>query len=344
MAREKKSPPAVRRRPFKEMERQQWALLLQTLLIDGLAEHAKWTGNDMVFHGGTSLKLGWGSPRWSEDLDFLVRHDLLDACAKHMKHAVAHAEEQLLRIDAQMKIELREKKSSRIARYQAVLTKPGVLGKAAVKAEFWGAQPEYLEGYASVARITQPPPELADAGYFVRVRAMLPTATLNSILCDKILAVANRPYLKSRDIFDMWWLQQERDFKHQDWDKTAEQVLFHASAYDVDFAEDSEDRWLNPKVDFRSRQELATSTAQHIRQWADSVRTSDYLQQAQRELHTFLVASLRSVNTWEGYWKDKVKDMIEVATTSALACAQALKAIAEKESEHYTTTLPKMRG
>jgi len=344
MAREKKSPSEVKRRPFREMERQQWALLLQTLLIDGFAEHSKWTGKDVVFHGGTSLKLGWGSPRWSEDLDFLIRHDLLEESAKQMKNAVAHAQEQLFRIDAQMKIEFREKNSSRMARYQAVLTKPGVLGKAAVKAEFWGVNQGYLERYPSEPRITQPPPELFDAGYFVRVRSMIPTATLNAILCDKILAVANRPYLKSRDIFDMWWLQQERGFKQQSWDKTAEQVMFHATAYDVDFEEDA-DKWLNPKISFSSQTELASSTSEQLRRWAETVKTEDYLKQAQNELHNFLISSLGAVNTWEMYWKDKVEEMIETASKSALGCADALDALAEQNLEHeHLQNRPKARG
>jgi len=344
MAREKKPPSALKRRPFREMEKQQWALLLQTLLIDGFAEHSKWTGEDVVFHGGTSLKLGWGSPRWSEDLDFLIRHDLLEESAKQMKNAVAHAQEQLLRIDAQMKIEFREKSSSRIARYQAVLTKPGVLGKAAVKAEFWGVDQGYLERYPSEPRITQPPPELFDAGYFVRVRSMIPTATLNAILCDKILAVANRPYLKSRDIFDMWWLQQERGFQRQSWDNTAEQVMFHAMAYDVDFEEES-DKWLNPNVNFASQAELAFSTSERLKKWSETVKTADYLKQAQNELYNFLVVSLGARNTWEMYWKDKVEEMIETASKSALECADALDIVAEKNQEQqHSQNRPMIRG
>jgi hypothetical protein len=40
-------------------------------------------------------------------------------------------------------------------------------------------------------------------------QAIVPTGTLAEIYADKIYAVAGREYLKYRDIFDLWWLEQQ---------------------------------------------------------------------------------------------------------------------------------------
>src|SRR3546814_14148411 len=79
------------------------------------------------------------------------------------------------------------------------MTKPGILGKAMVNAEFWGVEDSYLERYPSAPRLPEPPQELAQAGYFVRVSSLLPMATLNAVMCDKLVAFAHRRSFKARD-------------------------------------------------------------------------------------------------------------------------------------------------
>jgi len=357
MARIKKPAPAVKRRHLQPQEKQQWALLLQALLMDGFAEHCSWTGKEIVFHGGTSLKLGWGSPRWSEDLDFLIRHDLLADSADLMKSSVAHANRTLSRIDAEMRIELKEKKSGQMTRYEVVINKPGIMGNALVKTEFWGVKENYLQQYESVNKIPQPPRELDELGYFVRIRSMFPIATLNSMLCDKIIAAANRPYLKSRDIFDLWWIQQERDFTHPEPDALAKRVMFHTTAYDVGEEDDIEE-WFIPQVNFDSSCELALSMAQRLKDWAERVKNPEHAEVAKAELRRFLVVTTGGIKIWERYWSDRVDEMIKTASETVSICANALEnmycsdkemieednANAPDEEELLSVNYPRPRG
>lgn len=329
----------LKRQPLPSSTKHQWSILLQTLLIAGFVERSRWTQSEAVFHGGTSLKLGWGSPRWSEDLDFLLKKDHLQEAERHIESAVTFARAHLARIDAALQVEVSGKTSDRMARYAVSMTKPGLLGKAMVKAEFWGVEDSYLERYPSALRLPEPPQELAQAGYFVRVSSMLPMATLNAVMCDKLVAVANRPYFKARDIFDMYWIRQERSFERPTPEQMARDVLVHASAYDAPM--DPEQAHA-PKLEFTSEQKLALSMAGSLRSWADSIHTPEYLVKAQTELKTFLVDSMGGLHLWETYWKGQVSTMIDDAGAMALQCAEAMeKIVGEVEGEHTRPAPPR---
>lgn len=329
----------LKRQPLPSTTKHQWSVLLQTLLIAGFVERSRWTQSEAVFHGGTSLKLGWGSPRWSEDLDFLLKKDHLQEAERHIHSAVTFARAHLARIDAALQVEVSGKTSDRMARYAVSMTKPGLLGKAMVKAEFWGVEDSYLERYPSALRLPEPPQELAQAGYFVRVSSMLPMATLNAVMCDKLVAVANRPYFKARDIFDMYWIQQERSFERPTPEQMARDVLVHASAYDAPM---DPEQTHAPKLEFTSEQKLAASMAGSLRSWADSIHTPEYLVKAQTELKTFLVDSMGGLHLWETYWKDQVSTMIDDAGAMALQCAEAMeKIVGDVEGEHTRPAPPR---
>ncbi|WMD23912.1 nucleotidyl transferase AbiEii/AbiGii toxin family protein (plasmid) [Achromobacter seleniivolatilans] len=327
----------LKRQPLPSTTKHQWSVLLQTLLIAGFVERSRWTREEAVFHGGTSLKLGWGSPRWSEDLDFLVKKDHLQEAERHIHSAVAFARAHLARIDAALQLEVSGKTTGRMARYAVSMTKPGLLGKAMVKAEFWGVEDSYLERYPSAPRLPEPPQELAQAGYFVRVSSMLPMATLNAVMCDKLVAVANRRYFKARDIFDMYWIQQERSFVRPTPQEMARDVLFHASAYD---AEMDPEQAQAPKLEFTSDQALALSTANHLRAWVDSIGTPEYLTKAQTELKTFLVDSMGGVHLWDSYWQGQVSTMIHDAGRMALECAAGLEDLVRERQNDGEGTRP----
>jgi len=44
--------------------------------LDALMASRRWAPGDLIFKGGTSLRLTHGLPRYSEDLDFLVNSSL----------------------------------------------------------------------------------------------------------------------------------------------------------------------------------------------------------------------------------------------------------------------------
>ena len=49
---------------------------LHVAVLEALVAARRWEPGDLVFQGGTSLHLVHGSPRFSEDLDFLVKQSL----------------------------------------------------------------------------------------------------------------------------------------------------------------------------------------------------------------------------------------------------------------------------
>ena len=49
---------------------------LHVATLDALMASRRWEPGELVFQGGTSLHLAYGSPRYSEDLDFLVNSSL----------------------------------------------------------------------------------------------------------------------------------------------------------------------------------------------------------------------------------------------------------------------------
>jgi hypothetical protein len=64
------------KRTLEQREAEQLRLALQFAALDALMGSRRWQPGELVFRGGTSLHLVHGSPRFSEDLDFLVSNDL----------------------------------------------------------------------------------------------------------------------------------------------------------------------------------------------------------------------------------------------------------------------------
>ena len=190
---------------------------LQVALLDGIARARRWAKSELAFQGGTSLHLTYGSPRASEDLDFIVASDKgLDAV---MNSAISHARafvRQAVGPEAELEVKTRQAdpasgapKNPRI--FTVAFRAPVFLESVKVKVEFWVASPAAAAGYDAAVR----PARISQAALMRRPiklaisQAILPTAELSEIFADKIHAVAGREYLKHRDIFDLWWLEQE---------------------------------------------------------------------------------------------------------------------------------------
>ena len=58
----------------------------------------------------------------------------------------------------------------------------------------------------------------------------MPAATLETAYCDKLTAFATRPYLKWRDIYDLWWIGTQTDAELEV-SSIAGQFLHNVSAY-----------------------------------------------------------------------------------------------------------------
>lgn len=216
-------------------EKRQWADLGHIAFLDALMYVAPFEIKDIAFQGGTSLHLGWGSPRFSEDLDFLVgRADAHEIMRKGASAVVRRMTRLLMGHDQRLQVEMRDKTKNgdRMLVFDLVISHADCLGVTKVKTEFWCVPSEYLAQYPSVLRT----PILRSGDLMGRIESELPmpTARLDAILADKIVALAYRGRVKWRDIFDVWWLAEQMEryapaFTIRDLAAAAER---HATAYE----------------------------------------------------------------------------------------------------------------
>ena len=205
-----------------------WAAKAHAYVLDALMSESSWRCNDIAFHGGTSLHLSWRSPRHSEDLDFLVSRDVPDI-ARVMEAVRRRVQERFLMEDPSIRVEIRDrtKDPERMPYYQATVSSSRVTGKAMVKVEFWRVDRAYLERYPVEFRTP-----LLQGDMITSVLSPVPAATLPTAFSDKLVAFATRPYLKWRDVFDLWWIgTQSGGTIHLD--EVCDQFLHNVSAYDT---------------------------------------------------------------------------------------------------------------
>jgi predicted nucleotidyltransferase component of viral defense system len=207
---------------------------LQLLLIESLAAQGSW--GSMKFQGGTSLSLVYGSSRFSEDLDFLVGTDrglarLVSGAQTRMTNSLRATlpgtKVSYTARDAD--IEAEDAKNPRS--FTMTVANDQWYRSIKVKVEFWVANPEAVAQYqvgVKTARILNQVVE----GNPLRLTmspVMVPAATLQEIVVDKLHALACRQYLKHRDLFDLWWLAQQGV---QRWDhELVSRYPYHAKMY-----------------------------------------------------------------------------------------------------------------
>jgi hypothetical protein len=206
----------------------QWAASAQFRFLDALMLDGRLASNQIAFHGGTSLHFSWRSPRRSEDLDFLVAKNFSDIHSI-VERAGKKTEEAFRADDPEFIVEIRDrtKKEDRMISYELKVSHPDYLGKTQVKVEFWRVDPAYLMNYPVEMRAP------IEAGDIVsRISNPVPAATLETAYCDKLTAFATRPYLKWRDIYDLWWIGTQTDAK-LDLRSVAAQFLHNVTAYNT---------------------------------------------------------------------------------------------------------------
>jgi predicted nucleotidyltransferase component of viral defense system len=204
----------------------QWAAAAQYYFLDALMADPALQYEQIAFHGGTSLHFSWRSPRFSEDLDFLLARDAGETHAI-VKRAGEKVAEALRSNDPRFKVELKDKThhDERMIAYEVCVSRPDYIGKSLVKVEFWRVTPEYLAGYPVTLRSPIQPGQLVS-----RISNPVPAATLETAYCDKLTAFATRPYLKWRDIYDLWWLGTQTAAKLEV-SSVVRQFLHNVSAY-----------------------------------------------------------------------------------------------------------------
>lgn len=205
-----------------------WASAAQLHFLDALMADPVLACDQIAFHGGTSLHFSWRSPRRSEDLDFLTAltaEDIHATVARSQKKAV----EAFLAEDPLFVVELRDKTRSgdRMIAYHLVVSHPDYLGKTLVKVEFWQVDAGYLAGYPVEFRSPVSPGDIVS-----RISNPVPAATLETAYSDKLTAFATRPYLKWRDIYDLWWIGTQTDSRLE-LSTVTKQFLHNVQAYNT---------------------------------------------------------------------------------------------------------------
>ena len=204
----------------------QWAASAQYYFLDALMTDPGIQYEQIAFHGGTSLHFSWRSPRFSEDLDFLLARDAgeIHGIVKKAGEKVAEA---FRADDPRFAIELQDKTrhDERMIAYSLRVSHPDYIGKSLIKVEFWRVTPEYLAKYPVTLRSPIQPGQMVS-----RISNPVPAATLETAYCDKLTAFATRPYLKWRDIYDLWWIGTQTDAKLEV-STVVRQFLHNISAY-----------------------------------------------------------------------------------------------------------------
>ena len=172
--------------------------VIQTSLLGSLFEHP--ASVRLSFQGGTYLRLIYGGMRYSEDLDF-VCDDMAGEDLDRLVHAAGRkAADRLVSVLGTGEGGIGERKTvagGRLDLWWFRYQRSGAREVLRVKMEF-GRYPAYDVGphsvRASIPGLLRP--------------ALVMACSKRELLADKINALAQRPYLKGRDLYDVWFLRE----------------------------------------------------------------------------------------------------------------------------------------
>lgn len=162
--------------------REEWEMKILRVLAESEI------GKKVFFKGGTALRLGYGSPRFSEDLDFTVmaNQKITQAEMDNFASLVVKSYPGLKVSDSQIKYYT--------ALVEFKISDPVLPNNFSLKIEISTRASRFKY---QVALLTSPTTNL---------QVLLSIETLESLLEDKMEALADRK--KARDIFDIWFICQ----------------------------------------------------------------------------------------------------------------------------------------
>ena len=172
-------------------------------------EQANLLGN-LVFQGGTSLRLCYGASRYSEDLDFVAGKDFTSADLAKLKDRIEPylGERYGLHVTVREPQSLKKKSPQghiNVDRWQvAVVTDPGRrdLPKQRIKIEVVN-----IPAYTAEIRKLNVNYEFLPDGY---KDLLIVVESLDEIMADKLVSLAAmQKYVRHRDIWDLSWLKQQ---------------------------------------------------------------------------------------------------------------------------------------
>ena len=167
----------------------------ETVILKGLFDSPD--GKSLIFKGGTALRLVYGSPRFSEDLDFSLTTDRLQGKFTLLIKKIVSPFPELVITD------LEEKYYTYLGEIK--ITQDYLPSPFRIKVEI---SKRRERGYKfDLAMISSP---------VSTVQCLCRVATLEQLYKDKLACLKDRA--KSKDVFDMWYICQKlrRSYEPQD--------------------------------------------------------------------------------------------------------------------------------
>ena len=156
---------------------------------------------NLVFQGGTALRIFYNNPRFSEDLDFAL---IKDAEPFDISKALSNSTRFISSVFPfiqQVKGRI-QKQDDLLQRY--VLTTQSTMAEQRIRLHIEVAM---IPSYHHELRILSFPP----------LQPVVRVETREEILADKLLALGSRSYLKGRDLWDIYFLTKEQELS-VDWE------------------------------------------------------------------------------------------------------------------------------
>ncbi|WP_110648249.1 nucleotidyl transferase AbiEii/AbiGii toxin family protein [Salinicola peritrichatus] len=164
----------------------------------------------LTFQGGTSLRLCYGAPRFSEDLDFVGGTEFTRQDVSRIKTCIEDYVSRRYRPEVTVKQPKTLREDPRYAEVKvdkwqiAVTTAPARrdLAKQKIKLEIAN-----IPAYTRQANGLQLHYPFLPDGY---TDLLILTETLDEIMADKLVSLVNtQRYVRNRDIWDLQWLKQQ---------------------------------------------------------------------------------------------------------------------------------------
>lgn len=176
--------------------------ILFSLEKDGLLD-------DLTFQGGTSLRLCYGAPRFSEDLDFVGGRDFSTAKVQGIKNCIEkyigerYGLEITVKEPKEMAVEA-DYEDVKVDKWQVRITTAPErkdLPKQKIKLEIAN-----VPAYSRVPQSVKQNYDFLPDGY---EDMLIMTESLDEIMADKLVFLPScQRYIRHRDIWDLRWLKQ----------------------------------------------------------------------------------------------------------------------------------------
>ena len=205
-----KAPGLSHMRPVIEKELLHYDLLF-ILDKEGLLDN-------LTFQGGTSLRLCYGAPRFSEDLDFVGGHDFASQQLMAIKDCIEHyigkryGLEVIVKTPSSLQNQI-EQQELNVDKWQvAIVTSPGQkhLPRQRIKLEVVNIPAYSREPQALKLNYDFLPDGYADT--------LIMTESLDEVMTEKLVSLVNcQRYVRHRDIWDLRWLKQQGAQMNMTW-------------------------------------------------------------------------------------------------------------------------------